>query len=177
MCSRRPTWLVLIVLHATACFGEPPTVGDTDTGSAADTTGGTGQSESEPVIGESGDPSATSVASASADDGDPETGSGEDGSDSTGAEGGTGTTGHSSSDEGSSSDTSSGASTTGEPVWTCDIGFYDGNDGCDCGCGIFDPDCADATVDACEYCSNEGSCSFDLNCPGYIDPDNNAICN
>lgn len=183
MGSRRPTWLVLIVLHFTACLGEPPKVGGSDTGSADDTTGTsestTGQSASEPVGGESVDPTATSVASASADDGDPQTGSDEEGPDSTDAEGGSDTTGHaegSSSDEGSSGDTS-GASTTGEPVWTCDLGFYDGDDGCDCGCGLFDPDCADATVDSCEFCSNEGSCSFELNCPGFIDPNNNAVCN
>jgi hypothetical protein len=43
--------------------------------------------------------------------------------------------------------------------WTCDPTFYDGYDGCDCGCGIPDPDCGWGScetpgcyVTGCEYC-------------------------
>jgi hypothetical protein len=59
--------------------------------------------------------------------------------------------------------------------WTCDVGYYGADDGCDCGCGIVDPDCADATVDSCEYCDDDGSCSR-MACPGTISPDDNAVC-
>ncbi len=60
-------------------------------------------------------------------------------------------------------------------TWTCEPGFYGAGDGCDCGCGETDPDCADATVDACTYCDGMGSCSA-ATCPGDIDPSNNAMC-
>ena len=59
--------------------------------------------------------------------------------------------------------------------WTCDIANYGTADGCDCGCGIVDPDCVDGTVGSCEYCNNTGSCSVDA-CPGTIDPNDNAVC-
>ena len=61
-------------------------------------------------------------------------------------------------------------------MWTCYFEFYDNDDGCDCGCGIVDPDCADATVDSCDYCSQVGSCGDPGGCPSNIDPDNNAVC-
>lgn len=35
--------------------------------------------------------------------------------------------------------------------WLCSDNFYGAGDGCDCGCGKVDADCADATVDACDY--------------------------
>jgi uncharacterized protein (TIGR03382 family) len=35
--------------------------------------------------------------------------------------------------------------------WTCSAGFYQGDDGCDCGCGIPDPDCADTAAETCDY--------------------------
>ncbi len=61
--------------------------------------------------------------------------------------------------------------------WNCPSGFYGSDDGCDCGCGIPDPDCANATVSECEFCNDTGSCSEDTpECPGSIDPDDNAIC-
>jgi len=58
--------------------------------------------------------------------------------------------------------------------WTCAPKFY-GDAHCDCGCGLVDKDCADATVDACEFCDDSGSCS-EAACPGSIDPNNNATC-
>ena len=41
--------------------------------------------------------------------------------------------------------------------WDCAPAYYGSNDGCDCGCGAFDPDCDDASVDAChfEWCGDE----------------------
>ena len=58
--------------------------------------------------------------------------------------------------------------------WTCDASYYnDGN--CDCGCGVADSDCADATVGSCDYCDDTGSCNT-ATCPGTINPTNNAVC-
>ena len=63
--------------------------------------------------------------------------------------------------------------------WTCLPAFYDAADGCDCGCGVIDPDCAgDATVEACTYCSGSGSCGDpnELGCPANINASDNSIC-
>ena len=35
--------------------------------------------------------------------------------------------------------------------WLCDAAYYGTADGCDCGCGLIDPDCNGGTV-TCEYC-------------------------
>jgi MYXO-CTERM domain-containing protein len=35
--------------------------------------------------------------------------------------------------------------------WTCPAGFFGTDDGCDCGCGALDPDCADATFASCDF--------------------------
>ncbi len=62
------------------------------------------------------------------------------------------------------------------PGWTCDAAFYGVDDGCDCGCGIVDPDCADATLASCDFCDDPGSCT-ELPCEtAPIIPDNNAMC-
>lgn len=58
------------------------------------------------------------------------------------------------------------------PEWVCPAEFFGTSDGCDCGCGALDPDCADATVDSCEYCMPPG-CANDC---ADIDPTNNAVC-
>jgi len=60
-------------------------------------------------------------------------------------------------------------------IWTCNFLYYGTNDGCDCGCGIPDPDCTDTTVGSCVYCDDPGSCSTGI-CPANIDPTNNAVC-
>jgi hypothetical protein len=60
------------------------------------------------------------------------------------------------------------------PGWTCNPDYY-GDTLCDCGCGVIDSDCADATVGSCEYCDDTGSCSTGA-CPGDIDPIDNATC-
>lgn len=60
-------------------------------------------------------------------------------------------------------------------AWTCNPSYYGGNDGCDCGCGLIDPDCDDATAASCLFCSNTGSCNSEI-CPGTLVPVNNAVC-
>jgi hypothetical protein len=60
--------------------------------------------------------------------------------------------------------------------WNCmPLWYFDAT--CDCGCGILDPACADATLASCSDCDFFGSCS-DQECVGntQIDPFNNAIC-
>jgi len=56
--------------------------------------------------------------------------------------------------------------------WTCPVSFYNALDGCDCGCGIVDPDC-DGPTGACTFCDNPGACS--LYCTD-IDPTDNSQC-
>ena len=61
--------------------------------------------------------------------------------------------------------------------WTCNIGYYGAMDGCDCGCGVLDPDCPNSTNAVCDYCDDVGSCqTLSIGCPGLIDPNNNTIC-
>jgi hypothetical protein len=65
---------------------------------------------------------------------------------------------------------------TGVPSsWTCLARFFKDGQICNCGCGAHDPDCADDTIDSCDRCDFEGSCSA-RDCPGTIDRDNNAYC-
>ncbi|MFC1641137.1 hypothetical protein ACFL5O_00400 [Myxococcota bacterium] len=52
-------------------------------------------------------------------------------------------------------------------AWTCHVDFYGTGDGCDCGCGLADPDCqgvgcpeAGCYVPACEYCYGESGDSW-----------------
>ena len=62
-------------------------------------------------------------------------------------------------------------------AWTCDPTFYGTNDGCDCGCGVLDPDCSSSYSGACLTCAETGSCGTDADYCFGIDPDNNAVCN
>jgi hypothetical protein len=65
---------------------------------------------------------------------------------------------------------------TGVPyAWTCQDRFFNDGNLCHCGCGFPDPDCDSQELDACDRCNFEGSCSAQ-DCPGTIDPDNNAYC-
>ncbi len=57
--------------------------------------------------------------------------------------------------------------------WTCDPNYYGTFDGCDCGCGVIDPDCADATGASCEFCDGKGACG--MSCAD-IDPADNSQC-
>lgn len=58
--------------------------------------------------------------------------------------------------------------------WICLATRYGGDQGCDCGCGAFDPDCADESVDSCDNCGPIDSCS-DSDCE-LLDPDRNWRC-
>ncbi len=64
-----------------------------------------------------------------------------------------------------------------EPVsgWTCSPSHYGSADGCDCGCGIRDPDCTTDGVEECERCSAEGACSHFGGC-GLVSERNNSRC-
>jgi hypothetical protein len=63
-----------------------------------------------------------------------------------------------------------------EAVWECDPSFYGTGDGCDCGCGLMDPDCDSALGSACRYC--ELCIGTDDNCASNpaVDPNHNALC-
>jgi hypothetical protein len=68
------------------------------------------------------------------------------------------------------------ACTGGPEGWTCIPDFYGADDGCDCGCGVVDPDCADATAASCEHCGDPGACEAPgADCSG-LDPADNAAC-
>jgi hypothetical protein len=60
--------------------------------------------------------------------------------------------------------------------WTCTWRYYDDGTTCDCGCGIADPDCADAKASSCERCTDIGACSGGP-CPSSIDANDNTKCN
>ena len=68
---------------------------------------------------------------------------------------------------------------TGGPMagWTCPAGYYGAGDGCDCGCGVVDPDCMDATAGSCEYCGAIGSCMTIGAACDTVNATNNALCN
>jgi hypothetical protein len=57
--------------------------------------------------------------------------------------------------------------------WTCSESFYGSFDGCDCGCGVKDPDCTSNAATVCEYCDGDGSCA--LSCED-IHPESNWLC-
>ncbi len=84
--------------------------------------------------------------------------------------------------DGACIDITDGTVGTAPPVvvpdeWTCLPFFYGVDDGCDCGCGVIDPDCADASVDSCDFCDNADSCSEGGGaCPSNIDPIDNSVC-
>jgi hypothetical protein len=56
--------------------------------------------------------------------------------------------------------------------WTCDASTY-GDGVCNCGCGVVDVDCPDATAASCEVC-DQSSC-WPLHC-NEVEPDDNAHC-
>jgi len=58
--------------------------------------------------------------------------------------------------------------------WTCqDFSYLDNSGDCDCGCGVFDPNCEEVTASWCGYCPGEGCTGGDCR---YLDPNDNAIC-
>jgi hypothetical protein len=59
-------------------------------------------------------------------------------------------------------------------LWSCQLASYHGGDGCDCGCGVIDPDCPSSSAGECAgNCDPAGSCAFD--CTDIV-PTNNATC-
>jgi hypothetical protein len=66
----------------------------------------------------------------------------------------------------------------GPKGWNCAGSFYDAKDGCDCGCGLVDPDCESAAPEACEFCDNEGACLDGLceDVLDQLDPSDNSQC-
>lgn len=50
--------------------------------------------------------------------------------------------------------------------WVCSLVFYGSGDGCDCGCGAVDPDCAEGDVYACDF----NHCLESLPWPTVEDP-------
>ena len=57
------------------------------------------------------------------------------------------------------------------PTWTCLPGYYHAGDGCDCNCGLWDPDCDDdnSTVwDSSSTCLLNSSCQTTVDC-GYCE--------
>lgn len=61
------------------------------------------------------------------------------------------------------------------PEWSCDPALWNAGDGCHCGCGGFDPDCPNPTAEACDSCTDMGSCAEATSCAD-IDHANNARC-
>ncbi len=49
------------------------------------------------------------------------------------------------------------ASSTGPAGWTCAAEYYGTGDGCDCSCGVTDPDCTDST---CDWCHDTDDVTF-----------------
>lgn len=168
----RMMWMLVC---ASACFAESPPVGGPPGTGNGDTAGGT--------IASTSDDSASTPDDSGSTVGQTTRATAEDSGDVTRGESGAVTTANGSSGDDTPTDTGSitGAdtsSTTGEPgQWTCIPNYYDNNDGCDCGCGTLDPDCADATAASCDFCDHIGSCGpKETRCPSNIDPDNNARC-
>lgn len=67
--------------------------------------------------------------------------------------------------------------------WTCAPGLYGAADGCDCGCGVQDPDCIDATADSCVWCTGcvpagtDCTCGWpNGDCEEAIEPSDNSQC-
>jgi|GEM_PF-2273784 len=59
--------------------------------------------------------------------------------------------------------------------WTCDAAAYQDGMTCDCGCGVVDPDCADAMAGSCDACNGEGSCAeVFADCETITDDDNSS---
>jgi hypothetical protein len=58
--------------------------------------------------------------------------------------------------------------------WTCATQNYAAADGCDCGCGVEDGDCASVASDSCDFCHCPGDT---LNCKTTsVRTTNNALC-
>ena len=72
----------------------------------------------------------------------------------------------------------SGTSVCVPAAWTCNDGFFGDGTYCDCGCGVLDPDCMDATKASCDFCDDTDSCDTVAcdDAASKINATNNAIC-
>ncbi|HTQ05734.1 MAG TPA: hypothetical protein VMI54_17850 [Polyangiaceae bacterium] len=61
------------------------------------------------------------------------------------------------------------------PGWYCSNSLYSDGKICNCGCGVPDPDCKDATNKSCDSCNDSGSCAHAA-CPSDIDDTDNSTC-
>jgi hypothetical protein len=68
-----------------------------------------------------------------------------------------------------------GTSNAAPEGWKCEASRFADGHTCDCGCGVRDADCQDATVESCDTCDAKGACA-PAACPGKLDPLNNAVC-
>ena len=76
-------------------------------------------------------------------------------------------------------DRCSGSGVCVPAAFRCSSLLYQDGAYCDCGCGVVDPDCADATLASCDYCDLASSCAEDTLCDdpaSPIDPNNNGVC-
>ncbi len=53
--------------------------------------------------------------------------------------------------------------------WTCDRNYYNADDGCDCGCGSYDPDCRDSTQEIFGCADGQG-CNLSGYCDDNVEP-------
>ncbi|HEY3493996.1 MAG TPA: hypothetical protein VGK73_04890 [Polyangiaceae bacterium] len=60
-------------------------------------------------------------------------------------------------------------------AWTCAENRYGDGSGCDCGCGVVDPDCEDESAESCDTCYSFGSCANGV-CPANVNEDDNSRC-
>lgn len=60
--------------------------------------------------------------------------------------------------------------------WVCPDYSYMDFGVCDCGCGIVDPDCADASFESCDVCNLPGSCANNSCANSAIDKADNSTC-
>jgi len=59
--------------------------------------------------------------------------------------------------------------------WRCPADIYDVDDGCDCGCGYFDPDCEDdSSIEDCNAGLN--GCQDFPGAPAEVDPEDTRFC-
>ena len=69
----------------------------------------------------------------------------------------------------------SGCTTGGvPPQWICDPSYYGAQDGCDCGCGAIDLDCADASIASCDY--NDCSSGTPIDGQNWLCDGGSALC-
>ena len=79
-----------------------------------------------------------------------------------------------SADTSANTSTDASTSTSGDGTWQCDPAYFGSGDGCDCGCGALDPDCAGlgcaepgCSDSACSFCYDEGGSDVGCTAPEW----------